>query len=118
MRAAAAHFVGERDFASFAKPGHGRDSTIRTVFECDVAQRGPRLVFGISGSGFLWNMIRIMVGTLVEVGLGKYAPDDIPRMLAARDRQSAGSTAPAHGLYLQWIKHHSDPLSPVCKGEG
>jgi tRNA pseudouridine38-40 synthase len=62
------------------------------------------LVIGIEGSGFLWNMVRIIVGTLVEVGLGKYSPDDMAKMLAAKDRRAAGSTAPPDGLYLQWIK--------------
>ena len=52
----------------------------------------------------MWNMVRIMVGTLVEVGLGKFAPADIETMLAARDRRAAGSTAPPHGLYLQWVR--------------
>lgn len=111
MQSAAAHFVGMHDFASFARPGHGRLNTERTIFACDVNYRTPKLVFGIEGSGFLWNMVRIMVGTLVEVGLGRYAPDDIPTMLEARDRQSAGSTAPPHGLYLQWIRF--DPQSLV-----
>jgi tRNA pseudouridine38-40 synthase len=104
MAEAAGHFVGEHDFASFARPGHGRDSTIRTVRACSVAARGPQLVIGVEGGGFLWNMVRIMVGTLVEVGLGRYTPGDIPKMLAARDRQAAGSTAPPQGLYLQWVK--------------
>lgn len=103
MRAAAGRLVGEHDFASFAKPGHGRDNTVRTVHDCEVSRRGPMLVIGICGSGFLWNMVRIIVGTLVEVGLGRYAPADVAAMLAARDRQAAGSTAPPHGLYLQWI---------------
>jgi tRNA pseudouridine38-40 synthase len=61
-------------------------------------------VIGVDGTGFLWNMVRIIVGTLVEVGLGRYAPRDIDEMLAAKDRRSAGSTAPPHGLYLQWIR--------------
>jgi tRNA pseudouridine38-40 synthase len=110
VRAAAAHFAGEHDFASFARPGHGRENTVRTVHACDVTFRVPKLVIGVEGSGFLWNMVRIMVGTLVEVGLGRYAPGDIPRMLAARDRQAAGATAPPHGLYLQWIRFA--PASP------
>jgi len=96
--------VGEHDFASFARPGHGREHTMRTIHCCEVSWRGPRVVIGIEGSGFLWNMVRIMVGTLVEVGMGRYEPDEIPRMLEARDRLAAGPTAPAHGLYLQWIK--------------
>jgi len=104
MKAAAAHFVGEHDFASFARPTHGRQSSVRRVADCSVAARGARIVIGIEGSGFLWNMVRIVVGTLVEVGLGRYAPDDIPKMLAASDRRAGGSTAPPHGLYLQWIR--------------
>ena len=104
MQAAAAHFVGRHDFATFARPGHGRENTVRTVYACDVTFRAPKLVVAVEGSGFLWNMVRIIVGTLVEVGLGRYAPEDVPRMLAARDRQAAGATAPPHGLYLQWIR--------------
>lgn len=104
MRAAAEHFVGEHDFASFARPGHGKPHTVRTIYACDVTQRGPRIVIGIEGRGFLWNQIRIMVGTLVHIGLGKHHPDVIKEMLAAKKREAAGPTAPAHGLYLQWIK--------------
>ena len=104
IRAAAAHFVGTHDFESFTKPGHGKVSTVRTVLGCDVSYRRPGLVIGVEGSGFLWNMVRIMVGTLVEVGLGRHAPADVETMLAARDRQAAGATAPPHGLYLQWIR--------------
>lgn len=107
MQAAASALEGEHDFASFAKPGHGRENTIRSVLNCAVRQRGPRIVIGVEGSGFLWNMVRIMVGTLVEVGLGRFRPEDIPGMLAARDRKVTGGTAPAHGLYLQWIKVNS-----------
>lgn len=124
MRAAAAHFQGTHDFASFARPGHGRDSTIRTVLSCDVHRRGPRLVIGVEGTGFLWNMVRIMVGTLVEVGLGRFAAEDIPRMLQAKDRQAAGATAPPHGLYLQWVKTRNGSAeaglvpSPATPGEG
>jgi tRNA pseudouridine38-40 synthase len=101
---AAKRLVGEHDFASFARPGHGRENTVRTVLSCDVSFRPPMLVIGVEGTGFLWNMVRIIVGTLIEVGLKRYTPDDIDHMLAARDRQSAGQTAPPHGLYLQWIK--------------
>ena len=104
MQAAAAHLVGEHDFASFARPGHGREHTIRTVFGCDVTCRAPRVVISVEGSGFLWNMVRIMVGTLVQVGVGRIKPDEIPAILEARDRTAGGPTAPPHGLYLQWIK--------------
>lgn len=104
MTRAAAVFVGEHDFASFARPGHGRDNTVRTILRCELSHRPPRIVIGIEGTGFLWNMIRIIVGTLVQVGLGRYTPEDMQTMLAARNRQAAGPTAPPHGLYLQWIR--------------
>jgi tRNA pseudouridine38-40 synthase len=104
MADAAAYLVGTHDFASFARTGHGRENTIRTLFCCQVACRPPRLVIAVEGTGFLWNMVRIMVGTLTEVGLGHYSPEDVRQMLLARDRQAAGATAPPHGLYLQWIK--------------
>jgi len=105
MAEAARRLVGTHDFASFARPGHGRENTVRTVHACDVHFRAPRLVIGVEGGGFLWNMVRIMVGTLVEVGLKRTTPEAISDMLAAKDRRAAGPTAPAHGLYLQWIKH-------------
>ena len=105
MKRAAGRLVGEHDFASFARAGHGRENTVRTVLACEVSHRSPLLVIGIEGTGFLWNMVRIMVGTLVEVGLGKYLPEDIPKMLAAKDRGEGGPTAPPHGLFLQWIKY-------------
>jgi tRNA pseudouridine38-40 synthase len=114
IRAAAGYFEGEHDFASFARPGHGRENTVRTVHACTIAHRAPRLVVGVEGSGFLWQMIRIMVGTLVEVGLGRYGPDTIRHMLGARDRQAAGPTAPPQGLYLQWIRTTHAATTPQC----
>jgi tRNA pseudouridine38-40 synthase len=112
MAQAAKLFVGEHDFASFARPGHGRDNTVRTIHACDVSFRRPRLVIGVEGTGFLWNMVRIMVGTLVEVGMGRYAPESITEMLAAKNREAAGPTAPPHGLYLQWIKATDQAPTP------
>jgi tRNA pseudouridine38-40 synthase len=104
MAEAAGRLVGTHDFTSFAKPGHGRATTIRTIHECSVERQGPMIVIGVTGSGFLWNMVRIIAGTLVDIGRGVFPPDDIPRMIAARDRLRSGQTAPAHGLYLQWIR--------------
>jgi tRNA pseudouridine38-40 synthase len=104
MRQAATHFVGEHDFASFCRPGHGREHTIRTIVDCTVSASGPRVVIGVEGKGFLWNMVRIMVGTLVNVGVHQFQRDDIPKMFAARDRLVSGPTAPPHGLFLQWIR--------------
>ena len=84
------------------------ENTVRTVIGCDVTFRAPRLVIGVEGTGFLWNMVRIIAGTLVEVGLGRFTTADVDGMLAAKNRRSAGKTAPAHGLYLQWIKMADD----------
>ncbi len=111
MADAAGRLVGEQDFASFAKPGHGRVNTVRQILECAVTRRGNRIVIGVEGTGFLWNMVRIIAGTLLEVGLGRFTPTDVDAMLAARDRRSAGGTAPAHGLFLQWIRFASPPES-------
>jgi tRNA pseudouridine38-40 synthase len=80
---------------------------VRRLLACEVSERGPRLVIGVEGTGFLWNMVRIIVGTLVEVGLGRFMAADMKAVLEAKDRRAAGGTAPAHGLYLQWIKHEN-----------
>lgn len=104
MQTAAAHLVGEHDFTTFAKPGHGRQTTVRTIHDCSISYRAPRLIVGIEGSGFLWHMVRIIVGTLVEVGLKRIAAESIPRILAAKDRTLSGPTAPPYGLFLQWIQ--------------
>ena len=104
MKRAAALFIGEHDFASFATPGHKRITTVRTIYDCSVSWRGPRVVLAVEGNGFLWNMVRIMIGTLVEVGLKRYPPEQITEMIQACDRRAAGPTAPPHGLYLQWVK--------------
>jgi tRNA pseudouridine38-40 synthase len=104
MAAAAAHLVGEHDFASFAKPGHGRETTVRTVTSAQVRREGTELIVAFAGTGFLWHQVRIMTGTLIQVGLGRRAPESIPEVLAARDRKASGPTAPAHGLYLWWVQ--------------
>lgn len=106
MRQAARLFVGRLDFRSFtANPGYARLSTVRTLARCEVKRSGPLLTFVIAGDGFLYKMCRGMVGTLVQVGLGKFPPGEIQRMLASKDRRVAGMTAPAHGLAL-WKVHY------------
>lgn len=106
MQDAAARLVGEHDFESFASIHHGRTSTVRTVYDCRVEQTSDdRVVIAIEGNGFLYNMVRIVAGTLVEVGRGRFRPEDIDAMLAAKDRRSAGPTLPPEGLCLMWIDY-------------
>jgi tRNA pseudouridine38-40 synthase len=101
MRAAAPFFVGKHDFQSFAaNPGYAKESTVRTLARCDLTRRGRLLTFVIEGDGFLYKMCRGIVGTLVQVGLGKFRADEVRRMLGKRDRRVAGMTAPARGLVL------------------
>lgn len=106
MDRAARVIEGEHDFAAFAAAGHGRATTVRTVFSCRVRRVSEELiVMDISGNGFLWNMVRIIGGTLVEVGKGKMTESDIRAALEAGDRRKAGPTLPAQGLCLEWIKY-------------
>ena len=116
MHAAAQYFVGKHDFASFVRPGHGRAHTVRTLYACEVTRRGPKIVIGVEGRGFLWNQIRIMVGTLAHIGLGRHEPGVIATMLEAKNREAAGPTAPAQGLYLQWIRMKA-PDAPRPAGD-
>jgi tRNA pseudouridine38-40 synthase len=108
MRHAAKLFVGTHDFRSFtANPGYARESTRRNLDRCEVRRHGPELTFVIEGDGFLYKMCRGIVGTLVQVGLGKFPPNEIRRMLAKKDRRVAGMTAPAHGLVLWRVSYKS-----------
>jgi tRNA pseudouridine38-40 synthase len=101
MRKAAKYFVGKHDFKSFAvNHPYKMDSTVRTLTRCDVKKSGSNLTVIIEGDGFLYKMCRGIVGTLVQVGFGKFLPDDIQVMLARTDRRAAGMSAPAHGLVL------------------
>lgn len=106
MNEAARQLLGEHDFTSFTRIHHGRESTVRTVYECKVVQtHRTRCQIDVAGNGFLYNMVRIIAGTLVEVGRGVMEPDTMPAVLAARDRAAAGPTMPPQGLCLMWIRY-------------
>jgi tRNA pseudouridine38-40 synthase len=75
------------------------------------------IVIGLESNGFLWHMCRIIVGTLLDIGQGRRPPSAIPAMLAARDRQAAGPTAPPHGLFLQWIQHRPPPATAPANAD-
>lgn len=101
MQTAATHFAGRHDFKSFAaQAGYEVSSTVRTLTQCKVLRKGPLLTFVIQGDGFLYKMCRGIVGTIVQVGLGKFSHTEIPGMFENRDRRVAGMSAPAHGLVL------------------
>jgi tRNA pseudouridine38-40 synthase len=106
MARAAAALVGTHDFASFTRVSHGRESTVRSITACTVkATSRTRLRIDVTGDGFLYNMVRIIAGTLVEVGRGRLGPEDIPRIIAQRDRDAAGPTMPPQGLCLMKVRY-------------
>lgn len=100
MQDAAAYVVGEHDFASFCSAGAQTDTTVRTIYDCRVDRLDTEIVLRISGSGFLYNMVRIIAGTLMEVGKGNIPPEAMEGILKAADRRAAGPTAPPEGLTL------------------
>ncbi len=104
MRKACEHIVGTHDFKSFETAGSTvHESTVRTVYKLTVDQNGDDITISIEGDGFLYNMVRIIVGTLVEVGLHKLEPNDVKEIVNAKDRGKAGHTAPPQGLYLDEV---------------
>lgn len=100
---AAAHLVGTHDFASFCADCTSVSTTIRTIYSIEIENSGTSVIILVKGDGFLYNMIRIIAGTLIDVSEGRFSPDDMPKILAARDRLKAGRTAMAHGLYLNKV---------------
>ena len=105
MRQAAAYLLGENDFASFCGNPRMKKSTVRLVDHIAIERRKDRVVFTFHGTGFLQNMVRIMVGTLLEVGRGYWTPEQVRDILAARDRKQAGPTAPPEGLCLMKVDY-------------
>jgi len=105
MSQAAQRLVGTKDFKSFATAKDKREQTVRTIFRCEVAVEDGWIYVDVEGDGFLYNMVRNIVGTLVEVGVGRWAPEKIDEILEAKDRTAAGPLAPAQGLCLMWIKY-------------
>lgn len=116
MRAAAAHIVGTHDFKCFqAAGGEEKKTTVRTIYALDIVEKktleGKRIVaLEIKGDGFLYNMVRIITGTLVEVGLGKKKPESVADIIDSKERQQAGHTAPPQGLYLAKVYYDLEEL--------
>ncbi|MHC4460370.1 MAG: tRNA pseudouridine(38-40) synthase TruA [Planctomycetota bacterium] len=105
MAEAAAMLVGKKDFKSFASAADKRQTSVRTIFRCDVSRNDDWVYVDVEGDSFLYNMVRNIVGTFVEVGVGRWRPEKIGEVLEAKDRTAAGPIAPAAGLCLMCIKY-------------
>ena len=105
MRQAASYLVGEHDFVSFCNVRTDVENTVRTITDLEILSEGNEIMIRITGNGFLYNMVRIIVGTLIRVGRGFYEPEQVKEILEAKDRKAAGVTAPANGLMLMEIKY-------------
>lgn len=116
MRAAAEFLIGEHDFKSFCTTRTQAEETVRTIYQLDVEQNQDMITIRICGSGFLYNMVRIIVGTLMKVGMGVYPPEQVDKILDARDRTAAGPKVPAKGLTLVSLDYETE-LKPEMIGK-
>ena len=119
MQAGAQYFVGTHDFNAVRSVGTPVKSTVRTIFWCEVEPCPDNLIrIRVCGDGFLYNMVRAISGTLLYVGSGKLAPEDVPRILESRDRELAGPTLPACGLFMNRLWYDETPeLAPLRLNE-
>ena len=103
MQAACKNLIGTYDFSTYMAANSSVSDTVRTIFSATVEKREDMIIFKICGDGFLYNMVRIIVGTLILVAEGKIRPEDIPSITESKDRSRAGVTAPPQGLYLSRV---------------
>ncbi len=103
MNEAAKHFIGTHDFSSYMAANSSVQNTVRTVKSAKLTRNGDTICFTVSADGFLYNMVRILMGTLISVAEGKISPDDIEGITSSANRARAGITVPAHGLYLNKV---------------
>lgn len=107
LNEAARSFEGKQDFAAFMSAGGKIEDTVRSIWHCRFERQGNLVVLRIAADGFLYNMVRIIAGTLLKVGVGKMKPEDMPGLIASRKREKAGPTAPAHALALNRVFYPS-----------
>ena len=105
MKKAIVYFEGEHDFKGFKASGTSSKSSVRKIYKTSISQDGDRIIIELTGNGFLYNMVRIISGTLVEVGLGKIKPEEISEIIESKDRTRAGKTLPPSGLYLVKVEY-------------
>ncbi len=103
MRQAANDFIGTHDFVSFMAEGADVEDTVRTVYDMRVERLGDEITVRVRADGFLYNMVRIMVGTLIGIAVGRFSPDAVAKIIVAKNRSAAGMTAPPDGLYLEQV---------------
>ena len=99
------YYIGTHDFSSFRAVGSDVGTTVRTIFDAEVGREGDKVIFRVEGNGFLYNMVRIMAGTLIYISENKIAPGTIPEVISSRDRLRAGMTLPPDGLYLNKVNY-------------
>ena len=106
MKRALKYFLGEHDFSSFVARKSGKTNFVRTIYSAEIFETNKKeFVFEISGNGFLYNMVRIIMGTLLKVGEGKIKPEHVKTIIENKNRQTAGNTMPAHALYLKNVEY-------------
>ena len=105
MKKAIKYFEGEHDFKAFRASGTGSKTSVRKIYKADVVENEDRIYIELTGSGFLYNMVRIIAGTLIDVGNGKINVEDIPNIINEGDRKKAGKTLPPHGLFLVKVEY-------------
>lgn len=105
MQKAASYLIGEHDFSSFKSSGTSSKSSVRTIYNAQVLKEQERVVIQLTGNGFLYNMVRIISGTLVEIGKGEKKPEEMKTILEAKDRSLAGKTLPPQGLFLMKVEY-------------
>ena len=106
MEKAARQFIGQHDFAAFCAAGSSAKTTVREIYDCKICKQDEGLLtLRVTGNGFLYNMVRIITGTVVYVGLGKISPESVAGIIASRDRKLAGKTMPPEGLVLERVEY-------------
>ncbi len=100
MQEAIEYFIGEHDFKAFKASGGSTKSSVRTIYNASVRREGERIYIELTGNGFLYNMVRIIAGTLLDVGLGRIKPEEVKEIIESKDRSRAGKTLPPNGLFL------------------
>ena len=105
MKEAAQYFIGEHDFKGFKASGTSSKSSVREIYSAEVYKQNEKVIIELTGNGFLYNMVRIISGTLVEVGIGKIKPEEITEIIKSGEREKAGKTLPPQGLYLVKVEY-------------